>query len=214
MDAPGSRRIRIVADIRERGSDLLRLLQDSRLVDLRISTLGTGDYIVEEQVTIERKTRSDFAIALVEGRLFQQAARLGKMSRPIVLVEGESKDPHAVHPRALQGAILSLSTAWRIPVVFSRDAAESAWIVEALGQQSLFSSPLQLARGGYRPKRLRNRQSFVLQGLPGVGPVLARRLLQRFGTVRAVMTAGAQELSRVPGCGSKRAAEITRVLGR
>lgn len=141
MGGQASRRIRIIADVRERDSELLRLLQQSRLVDLRITTLGTGDYVIEEQVTIERKTQSDFAIALVDGRLFRQAASLSEKSRPLVLVEGDGKDPPGVHPRALQGATLSLATAWRIPVVFSQDAAESAWIVEALGKQSLCASP-------------------------------------------------------------------------
>ena len=169
MDAQVSRRIRIVADVREQNSELLRLLQDSRLVDLRITTLGTGHYIVEDQVTIERKTRSDFEIALVDGRLFHQAARLSEMSRPIILVEGESKDPPAVHPRALQGAILSLSTAWRIPVIFSQDAAESVWIVEALGTTKPVLFPSTARPRRLPPQTAQEQQSFVFQGLPGLG---------------------------------------------
>jgi excinuclease UvrABC nuclease subunit len=44
-------------------------------------------------------------------------------------------------------------------------------------------------------------QSRILQGLPGVGPERARRLLDRFGTIEAVIAAPAEGLAAVPGIG-------------
>ncbi|MGH8632473.1 MAG: ERCC4 domain-containing protein, partial [Burkholderiales bacterium] len=180
---------------------------------LHIGRLRCGDYLIENQVTVERKRYDDFAVSLVDGRLFAQAAALSQLSRPLILVEGPREREPGVHPHALKGTLLSLATAWRLPVVFSRDATESAWILEALGRQSQAHAAPQLVRGGYRPKRLQSRRSFVLQGLPGVGPVVASRLLERFGTVRGVMTAEERELAQVQGCGPKRAAAIARVIG-
>jgi ERCC4-type nuclease len=43
----------------------------------------------------------------------------------------------------------------------------------------------------------------------GVG---ARRLLDHFGTVRAIAAAGTDELRQVPGIGPKRSAAIVRVM--
>ena len=60
-------------------------------------------------------------------------------------------------------------------------------------------------RPGYRPKRKRARQLFLLQGLPGVGPARAARLLERFGSVQAVVTASADDLATVDGIGEKTA---------
>ena len=210
---PSVRPVRVIADARERGSQLLELLRQSPGFDLQIASLRIGDYLIESQVVVERKRCDDFAISLVDGRLFAQAAVLSKASRPVILLEGPLQPPPAVHRHALKGALLSLATAWRLPVIFSRDAAESAWILEALGRQSQASAAPDLVRGGYRPKRLQARRSFVLQGLPGVGPVLAGRLLEHFGTVRGVMGAEECELAQVPGCGPKRAAAIARVVG-
>jgi ERCC4-type nuclease len=52
----------------------------------------------------------------------------------------------------------------------------------------------------------------VLQGLPGVGPVLARRLLGTFGSIGGVMTGDADALCEVKGIGPQKAAAILKVL--
>ncbi len=210
---PVTHPVRIIADARERGSQLLQLLEQSPAFDVHVASLQRGDYLIENQVTVERKRFDDFAVSLVDGRLFAQAAALSGMTRPLMLIEGPRDRATAVHPHSLKGALLSLATAWRLPVVFSRDAAESVWIFEALGRQSYADASGDITRGGYRPKRLHARRSFVLQGLPGVGPVMARRLLERFGSVRGVMLAQERELAGVPGCGPKRAAAMARILG-
>lgn len=199
----------VVADDRERGSELFQLLEQSPVFDLHVRSLPRGDYMIENQVTVERKSYDDFAVSLVDGRLFSQAAELSRLARPVILIEGLRERVTSVNRHALKGALLSLATAWRLPVVFSRDAAESAWILEALGRQTRPHTPL-LKRGGYRPKRLQGRRSFVLQGLPGIGRVLANRLLERFGTVRGVFAAPEQELAEV--CGPKRAEAIAKLL--
>lgn len=204
-------RVFVIADARERGSQLLQLLEQSPSFDVHIGRLQCGDYLVASQVTVERKRYDDFAASVIDGRLFTQATALSQLSRPLILVEGP-RQPAPIHRHALKGALLSLATAWRLPVVFSGDAAESAWILETLGRQSRPDTP-QIVRHGRRPKRLHSRRSFVLQGLPGVGPVLAGRLLERFGTVRGVFAAGERELAQVPGCGPKRAAAIAKIVG-
>jgi four helix bundle suffix protein len=56
-------------------------------------------------------------------------------------------------------------------------------------------------RHGYRPKGKRKRQLFILQGLPGVGPGRAARLLARFGSVEAAVCANSSELQTVDGIG-------------
>jgi len=78
-------------------------------------------------------------------------------------------------------------------------------------QDETFTDTVPL-RGGYRPKRLKNRQLYILQGLPGVGPLLARRLMEHFGTVSRVMGATEAELMEIEGLGSHSANKIREVL--
>jgi ERCC4-type nuclease len=63
-------------------------------------------------------------------------------------------------------------------------------------------------RPGYRPKSKRKRQLFILQGLPGIGPERAGRLLDRFGSVEASISAGSNELQSVDGVGKSIAEKI------
>ena len=77
-----------------------------------------------------------------------------------------------------------------------------------LGRQAQRSAHGGFPRPGYRPKGKRARQLFLLQGLPGVGPERAARLLERFGSVQAIMTASANDLATVDGIGEKTAAKM------
>jgi len=52
----------------------------------------------------------------------------------------------------------------------------------------------------------------VLQGLPGVGPALAKRLLVHCGSVERVITADQDLLAQVRGIGPKKAQRIRNVV--
>ena len=71
----------IQVDHPERESLLLELLRQSEDFDVRLARLRVGDYLINDQVLIERKTIVDFAASLVDGRLFPQAARLARDGR-------------------------------------------------------------------------------------------------------------------------------------
>jgi DNA excision repair protein ERCC-4 len=51
------------------------------------------------------------------------------------------------------------------------------------------------------PHKTAKSQLFILQGLPGVGPERAGRLLDTFGSVEAVISASSSELQSVYGIG-------------
>jgi len=67
-------------------------------------------------------------------------------------------------------------------------------------------------RGERKPQLLWERQRFVVESLPSVSAVLARRLLDRFGSVEAVAAACQKELQEIEGIGEKKAQEIRKVL--
>jgi Fanconi anemia group M protein len=117
-----------------------------------------------------------------------------------------------IHPRALKGAMVSLAVMWRLPVLLARDPEDSLTILRFLADQ-LRRSNIGLKRYDRKPKRLASRRLYVLQGLPGVGPALAHRLLLEFGSVERVMTADEEELMCVRGVGQQKAARIRDLRG-
>jgi DNA excision repair protein ERCC-4 len=113
----------------------------------------------------------------------------------------------------LQGALVTLMLIFDVPVFRSSDPAESARLIFFIGSQLV-----RLRDPGYAPyrqakaKRKKTRQLRILQSLPGVGADRAKKLLERFGTVRACFTASPIEISEVEGIGSKTAAAIDQVI--
>jgi ERCC4-type nuclease len=77
---------------------------------------------------------------------------------------------------------------WRLPVVHSPDPEHSLRILRFLADQAARQQQI-LRRFDRKPKRLASRRLFLLQGLPGIGPALAHRLLGQFGSVERVFTA-------------------------
>ena len=87
-------------------------------------------------------------------------------------------------------------------------AAETARLMLFAARQGRAFAAGSLPRKGRRPRGKARVQSRILQGLPGIGPARAKRLLERFGTIESVMAAPADELAEVPGIGQETAAAI------
>ena len=212
-DAAARRHV-LRVDFSERHAALLDLARTCADFDVRMDRLGVGDYCIDGRVVIERKTYADFAMSIADGRLFPQAAALARSPhRPVVLLEGPkpAKMPD-VHPHALKGAMVSLAVMWRLPVLQARDPEDSLRILRFVAHQLRNSDPGILRRYDRKPKRLASRKLYVLQGLPGIGPALARRLLLQFGSIERVVAADEDTLTEVRGVGRKKAARIRELV--
>jgi DNA excision repair protein ERCC-4 len=206
----------IIADDRERASGIVDRLKEFANIDLRIEHLLVGDFVVSGQIVFERKRADDFAASLINGRLFSQAARLVKQSlRSAFILEGNLEDwtRLGVRREALQGALLTLSLIFDVPVFRSVDPRETARLLVYASRQF---SRLHRADPAYthvvKAKRLKTRRLRLLQSLPGVGPDRARCLLEHFGDVRACLLATVDQMIEVPGVGQKTAEAICEVL--
>ena len=203
--------INIIADDRERKSDVIKSLLEIENVDVDIQRLSLGDYQVGRRMVIERKTLRDFAVSVIDGRLFRQMIYLANSkSDGVLILEGTSGDTVDIRVtrEALQGALITVSLIIGIPVLRSKDPVETAYLMVYVGRKIESMARGGVQRHGYRPKGLRSRQRFILQGLPGVGRERADRLLDRFGSVEAVISAGIDELQTVDGIGKSIAEKI------
>jgi DNA excision repair protein ERCC-4 len=118
-----------------------------------------------------------------------------------------------VHPHALKGAIVSLAVMWRLPVLHARDPEDALPILRCLAQQARNAEHRIRRRYDRKPTRIASRRLYMLQGLSGVGPALAQRLLIKFGSVERVVTADEESLTQVRGIGLRKAARIRELVG-
>jgi len=211
---PGRGPVRIRCDYRERRGYLFQALRDRRDVALDIAHLRVGDYVVEERVTVERKTWTDFFVSLECGRLFRQAAALKKHAeRPVLLVEGPELEAVGSRvPPSVRGALASLSVMWYLPVLRVADAREAADLLVTIGRQWTRDRRETWTPPPRPLRRARDPRIPFLRCLPGVGPQLARRLLDRFGSLGAICNASRDDLASVRGIGKRRAKVVRSLL--
>jgi DNA excision repair protein ERCC-4 len=207
--------IEIIADDRERASGLVGLLRNRDDVSLLVQRLALGDYLIDGTLLVERKRLLDLVASIKDGRLFSQGCRLaGSGLRVAMILEGTGKDlaDCGMRREAIQGALIGLTLFMGIPLLRSRDQAETAQLMmfaACQGRRVGTSVPL---RPGPGPRGKSRIQSRVLQGLPGVGPRRAQRLLETFGSLEAVMRADIEGLTSVPGIGRSTAEAIRWVV--
>lgn len=208
-------RLVILVDDRETHTGVADALRRHPDIDARIRRLRTGDYVIPGRLQIERKTVPDFVQSLFDGRLFSQATRIRASHLPgMLIVESPTQSPAAfgLSRHALQGALVTLNVVFAIPVLRVANAAETADVIRMAARQIARHVRGVPVRPGYRPKGLRRRQLFLLQGLPGIGPQRAQALLETFGSVANICQADPDELAAVAGIGHTTAARIVDLL--
>jgi ERCC4-type nuclease len=208
--------INITADDREHKSEVIKSLMGIENVEVCIRRLSIGDYQVDNRVIVERKTLKDFAISIIDGRLFKQMIRLANSkSEGVLILEGTASDTVeiGVAREAMQGALITVSLILGIPVLRSKNPFETAKLIVYIGRQIESMAMGGVQRHGYRPKNKHKRQLFILQGLPGIGPEKAGRLLDSFGSVETVISANSSELQSVNGIGKSIADKIRWAVG-
>jgi ERCC4-type nuclease len=201
--------IQLIADDRESRSAVIRELLALPEFDVTIARLPTGDYRIDNQFLVERKTLKDLVLSIQSGGLFSQALRLAAVDglRPALVLEGTSGDLRGcgMSWQAIQGALVTVALFVALPVLRTRTASETAQTLLYMARQGRAVAAGPLPRRGFRPKGKTAVQSHILQSLPGIGPRRAAQLLQRFGNVAAVFGASESELKNVPGLGERTA---------
>lgn len=203
----------IVADYREQESGIIGLLEEKN-IPTEVKKIPHGDYIINNWLTIERKTAKDFLVSIISRRLFHQLTNLkNHCDCPALLIEGNPyKTGFEFKKNAVKGALLSVQTIWYIPVIFSGSKEDTRDILIMIGRQDDLHAESVSLRGGYRPKKLKSRQLYILQGLPRVGPVMAKRLMAHFKSIPEIINAPAEELMKVKGMGRISAEKIREIL--
>ncbi|RLE73893.1 MAG: hypothetical protein DRJ56_08455 [Thermoprotei archaeon] len=212
--------VEVLADDREESGGVIEELR--RLgATVYIRRLELGDYVVSEDVVVERKTANDFIASIIDRRLFEQARSLLRaFERVIMVVEGDLWSAlrwRGVTYKHVLGALSSLAL-MGVSVVPTSGPRETAYLVYNLARKlqvdegkrvRVSPTKLRMAKGG---KTVREAQLNVIASIPGISYELAERILEHFGTPRRFFAAHPHELRKVRGLGEKRVRKIIEVL--
>ncbi|RDE16498.1 MAG: hypothetical protein C4K47_01185 [Candidatus Thorarchaeota archaeon] len=207
-------RVKLIVDSRELPTAVAREL--ARL-DVSISgeSLEVGDYIASEDVGIERKESGDFIQSLIDGRLFVQLSALqSTYRRPVLIIEGEQLTGlRAVNPASIYGALASIAIRLRIPILWARNAQETANILYRIAHlEQVESKRILRTRSPETKGTDAETLEYILSGFPGIDTVISRSILTQFGTLEKTFTADENELMKVKGVGPKTASRLRHML--
>lgn len=214
LDATVEKKLKIIADHREIPSGVVNELAKLG-AEVEARQLNVADFILSDRVGVERKSTEDFLQSIVDKRLLEQVKLLRETFEcPVLILEGNDfYSRRAIHPNAVRGALAALAVDFRVPILPARDEKETALILLAIAKREQVTESREVAiRGEPKGLSLPEHQRFVVEGLPGVSAVLAKRLLEHFGTVERVMCASEEELRQVRGIGREKAKEIKKIL--
>ena len=216
----------IIVDSREasKNRDIVAKLR-SKGVRVAVMELEAGDYYLlarepSKALLVERKTVLDFANSIRDNRIWDQAKRLAEAARmdgvrPIIILEGwlgliEKRTRWNI--ASILRVIDELVLDWGIPIIptHNRDSTIAWLAAKAKSLGRVEEKRVARLRVEKKPLSLNERILYVAEGL--VGPVLARRLLRHFGTLRRIANASISELMRVEGIGETRAKEIYAIF--
>lgn len=184
--------------------------------EFSIEPLETGDFIVENCI-FERKTPSDFAGSLMEGRLREQVERLVKCDEtPYILIEGDMSDfsnlEHTNMPaKSLRGMTASILARNGIPVVFCSTPNNLADMAIRIARKSEEDLNSHHVKSTDAVKDVPFITRFFMN-IEGIGLTTAEELSEEFTSVREAMDASVDELSAVGGIGEKRATNIHETM--
>jgi Fanconi anemia group M protein len=191
---------KILVDYREKNSmvasELIHLGFEVEFLELKV-----GDYLVNN-IAIERKTVSDFISSMINRHLSKQIDELQQYENKLLLIEGieehelYSDDSEGVSSNSIRGFLLSILLKHKIPIIFTKDAEDTAKFIDVLARKKEVESPLNATKKSFNKQE---QMQFILEGFPGIGPKTARKLLEKFKTMKNIFNAPLEELQKEIG---------------
>ena len=215
----------LIVDSREK--DNVRKILDSYKVKYKIETLVTGDYMIrtpEGRVTIERKQIGDFIGSLMSGRLENQMRRLADEPCPGLLLTGSFAEYRRFAKGSnftsdsLIGALASCIVKYGLRFVVWIQSAEDHPHKTGIILTSKLIKKIAEGKLDKIPNRkmkldITHPQADAVRMMCGIPMDTAIRLINTFGSLRAIMDSSDESLMSVKGMGNTRIARLRMLTG-
>jgi len=182
--------------------------------DIQKKMLTYGDFLVSDRVCIEKKLVKDFVQSITDKRLFQQLKQMkDNFERPILIIEGEESLYGRLQPNVIRGALSAIAIDLAIPIIWTRDVADTAGIVYWIARREQILEKRNIVlRNKKVPETTEGQQEYLVSSLPDVSIIRAKALLKHFKSPQNIFNASVKELQEVKGIGKKITQKIKKVI--
>ena len=180
-------------------------------VKVEIGRLDAGDYAISSNETpalVERKEIFNFAGDVASGRLWQQLEKLSSIQdfRKAVLIEGSpallQKLGRKWSMGSIYGALNSIWLEWNIPLLFTPSKNHTIILLANLDKRLSGERKVEARISKPKTEDYREVATAMLSQIPYVNTVKAKRILEKFGTVKNVVE-NLDRIEEVEGIGEK-----------
>jgi len=188
--------------------------KDIEIVPIQEDEGNVDRYIISKRLAIERRTGSSFMRGIMEKTLFTSAIYMREhFAMPILIIEGEINYEYTMFdPQAIRGAVSAMMLQYGLSVMSTRNLEETVELIAMMARQEQIGIPEISLIPKRKAADLPDMQRRTIEMLPGCGMVMARDLLQHFGSVNRIANATKEDLLSMRGIGAKKATEIYEVL--
>jgi len=175
---------------------------------------GMDRYVLSQRVAVDRRTGASFLQGIRDKTLFTYATDLReRFEVPVLILEGDVDYAHTgFSPQAVRGALSSMMLLYGVNVVTMPSTEETVGLIATMARQEQVGIPEISMTFKRKAIDLADMQRRVVEMLPGCGMVVARELLQEFGSIRRIVDASEAELRSIGGVRAKTAAAIREVI--
>ncbi len=208
--------LRIYVDNREKNSGIPEILKDMG-ISVIIEQLDVADYVLADGVAVERKSVSDLVNSVFDKRFFDQIDRLtSAYETSFLLIEGNLNRIREITEKwkAINSALISIIVDYDVKVIYSSDKKDTAEVLVKLAEKfQEHISKKRIINLHDKPKfeSIKDIQLYVVESFPNIGEVNAKKLLEKFSTIRNICNASISDLERALGS-RKRAEELYKIL--
>jgi len=165
---------KIVKGLRERG------------VNIQITTLEKGDYILSDECAVERKTVQDFVYTLTHRYLFEQLFMLKEVyPKSLILLEGYLPIIYKfsrIQPVAVWGAMFNLAKNG-IAIVNTTSYKETIdFLYVAARQEQIVEKRIPVVHPTKKTETISDAQVYFVASLPNIGREKATAILKSYQT--------------------------------
>jgi len=193
------KREKVIIDYREKNSLVASYLVKSGF-EIEFKNLKVGDYIFKDTI-IERKTVPDFISSMISRRLINQIEELKQFKNKMIIIEGIDENElynenSGINSNAVRGFILSIILKHKVPLIFSKNAEDTAKFIEVLSKKKTKEISLNVKKKNLS----KNEQiQFILESFHGIGPKKSKILLKKFKTIQNIINASPEQLKEILG---------------
>ncbi|MHA1819328.1 MAG: helicase-related protein [Promethearchaeota archaeon] len=201
----------ILVDSREKSSTIISKLIKKGF-DIVLKPLKIADYIISDEVGIERKEALDFNRSIIDGRLFTELFELkNSFQRPVLIIEGDPLMKTGISKEAILGAISAVIINMNITVLKTENAEETADILIAMTKKAQENKEPKWRLFTKKSSSIPKVQEQIIGSFPGLNLIRTQKLLTEFSTIKNIINADIKDLQKVQGIGIKTAQKIHEI---